>query len=325
MKRREFIALFGGAATWPIAARAQQRPPAVIGFLSSSALADRARYLPAFRQGIRETGYVEGQNVAIEYRWAQDQHDRLPDLAADLIRRQVTVIAAHDTLSSIVAKAATTTIPIVFVSGGDPVKLGLVASLNRPGGNVTGVTFVIAELGAKQLGLLHELQPGAVRVGVLVDPNFPLIESFVSDVQAAASSIRKQIEVLEAPTGRDIDTAFASLAQKPIDALLVGPSPLLNNRRVQLVTLAAYHRVPAIYSWREAAEAGGLMSYGTSLSDAYRRAGVYTGRILKGEKPADLPVIQSSKFEFVINLNTAKAFGLSFPPGLLAIADQVIE
>jgi putative ABC transport system substrate-binding protein len=237
----------------------------------------------------------------------------------------VTVIAAHDTPSSIVAKAATTTIPIVFVSGGDPVKLGLVASLNRPGGNVTGVTFVIAELGAKQLGLLHELQPGAVRVGVLVDPNFAPTQSFVSDVQAAASSVRKQIEVLEAPTGRDIDTVFASLAQKPIDALLVGPSPLFNNRRVQLVTLATYHRVPAIYSQREAAVVGGLMSYGTSLSDAYRQAGVYTGRILKGEKPADLPVMQSIKFEFVINLNTAKAFGLSFPPGLLAIADEVIE
>jgi len=235
------------------------------------------------------------------------------------------VIAAHDTSSAVVAKAATTTIPIVFASGGDPVKLGLVASLNRPGGNVTGVTFVIAELGAKQLGLLHELQPGAVRVAVLVAPNYPLTEFFISDVQAAASSVRKQIEVLEAPTGRDIDTAFASLAQKPIDALLVGPSPLLNNRRVQLVTLAAYHRVPAIYPQREAAEAGGLMSYGTSLSDAYRQAGVYTGRILKGEKPVDLPVIQSSKFEFVINLNTAKAFGLSFPPGLLAIADEVIE
>jgi putative tryptophan/tyrosine transport system substrate-binding protein len=324
--RRDFITLLGGAAVaWPLGARAQQRPPAVIGFLSSSALADRARYLPAFRQGIGETGYVEGRNVAIEYRWAQDQYDRLPDLAADLVRSQVTVIAAHDTPSAIVAKAATTTIPIVFVSAGDPVKLGLVASLNQPGGNVTGVTFVSAELGAKQLGLLHELQPGAVRVAVLVDPNYPLTESFVSDVQAAASSIRKQIEVLEAPTGRDVDMAFARLAQKSTDALLVAPSPLLNNRRVQVVTLAAHHRVPAIYSWREAAEVGGLMSYGTSVSDAYRLAGVYTGRILKGEKPVDLPVIQSVKFEFVINLNTAKAFGLSFPPGLLAIADEVIE
>jgi putative tryptophan/tyrosine transport system substrate-binding protein len=234
----------------------------------------------------------------------------------------VTVIAAHDTPSSIVAKAATTTIPIVYTGGGDPVKLGLVASLNRPGGNVTGVTFVVAELGAKQLGLLHELQPGAVRVGVLVDPNYAPTQSFVSDVQAAASSIRKQIEVLEAPTGRDIDTVFANLAQKPIDALLVGPGPLFNNRRVQLVTLATYHRVPAIYFWRDAPEIGGLMSYGTSITDAYRQAGVYTGRI---EKPADLPVIQSIKFEFVINLNTAKVFGLSIPPGLLGRADEVIE
>jgi putative tryptophan/tyrosine transport system substrate-binding protein len=203
--------------------------------------------------------------------------------------------------------------------------LGLVPSLNRPGGNITGVTFVATEVGAKQLGFLHELQPEAVRVGVLVDPNYPATASFISDVQTAASSIRKQIEVLEAPTGRDIDTAFASLAQKRVDALVVGPTPLFNNRRVQLVTLAAYHRVLAIYFQREAAEAGGLMSYGTSLSDAYRQAGVYTGRVLKGEKPVDLPVIQSVKFEFVINLNTAKAFGLSFPPGLLAIADEVIE
>ena len=326
MTRRQFITLLGGAAAaWPSAARAQQQALPVIGFLSSSWPVDRARYLTSFRQGLREPGYIEGQNVAIEYRWAQDQADRLPDLAADLVRRQVTVIAAHDTPSSIVAKAATTTIPIVFASGGDPVKLGLVASLNRPGGNVTGVTFVTAQLGAKQLGLLHELQPGAVRVGVLVDPNFAPTQSFVSDVQAAALSIGKQIEVLEAPTSRDIDTAFARLAQKPIDALLVGPGPLLDNRRVQIVTLATYHRVPAIDPLRAFAEAGGLMSYGTNITDAYRQAGVYTGRILKGEKPADLPVMQSIKFEFVINLNTARAFGLSFPPGLLAIADEVIE
>src|SRR5262245_43973121 len=213
-KRREVIALLGGAGAWPRAASAQQRPPAVIGFLSSSGLADRARYLTAFRQGLSDAGYVEGQNVVIEFRWAQDQHDRLPDLASDLVRHQVTVIAAHDTTSSIVAKAATTTIPIVYAGGGDPVKLGLVASLNRPGGNVTGVTFVVAQLGAKQLGLLHEFQPGAVRVGVLIDPNYAATPSFVSDVQAAASSIGKQIEVLEAPTGRDIDTVFARLAQK---------------------------------------------------------------------------------------------------------------
>src|SRR5262245_2621834 len=324
MRRREFIALIGsGVAAWPLAARAQQPAMPVIGLLSSSGslLADRARFLTAFRQGVRETGYVEGQNVAIEYRWAHDQHDRLPDLAADLVRRQVTVIAA-DTTSSIVAKAATTTIPIVYTGGGDPVKLGLVASLNRPGGNVTGVTFVSAELGAKQLGLLHELQPGAVRVGVLVDPNYAPSQSFVSDVQAAALSIGKQIEVFEAPTGRDIDTVFARLAQKPIDALLVGPGPLQYNRRVQLATLAAYQRVPAIYPQREAAEAGGLMSYGTNLSEVYRQAGVYSGRILKGEKPADLPFMQSTRFEFVINLNTARAFDLTFSPGLLAIADE---
>src|SRR5215472_16546528 len=326
MRRREFITLLSGAAAaWPLAARAQQAAMPVLGFLGSSSAADRTRFVTAFRQGVREAGSVEGQNVAIEYRWAQDQYDRLPDLAADLVRRQVTVIAAHDTPSSIVAKAATTTIPIVFASGADPVKLGLVAGLNRPGSNVTGVSFVVAELGAKQFGLLHELQPGAVRVGVLVDPNFALTQSFVSDVQAAALPIGKQIEVLEAPTGRDIDTAFARLAQKPIDALLVGPGPLLNNRRVQLVTLATYHRVPAIYPLHVWAEAGGLMSYGTSITDAYRQAGVYTGRVLKGEKPADLPVMQSIKFEFVINLNTARVFGLSFPSGLLAIADEVIE
>jgi putative tryptophan/tyrosine transport system substrate-binding protein len=314
-------------AAWPFAARAQQQAAMpVVGFLSSSGSpADRARFLTAFRQGVREAGYVEGQNVAIEYRWAQDQNDRLPDLAADLVRSQVAVIAAHDTSSAMVAKAATTTIPIVFVSGGDPVKFGLVPSLNRPSGNITGVTFVVAELGAKQLGLLHELQPEAVRVGVLVDPYYPGTASFISDVQTAASSIRKQIEVLEARTGRDIDTAFASLARKPTDALLVGPAPVLNNRRVQLATLAAYHRVLAIYNVREFAEVGGLMSYGASIADAHRQAGVYTGRVLKGEKPVELPVIQSAKFEFVINLNTAKAFGLSFPPGLLAIADDMIE
>jgi putative ABC transport system substrate-binding protein len=326
MRRREFIGVLGGAAAvWSLAARAQQPAMPVIGFLSISSPADRVRYLTAFRQGVREAGYIEGQNVVIEYRWAHDQSDRLPDLAADLVRRQVTVIAAHETTSAIVAKAATTTIPIVFASGGDPVKLGLVASLNRPGSNVTGVSFVNAALGGKYLGLLHELQPGAVRIGVIVDPSFPVTESFISDVQAAASSVRKQIEGLEARTGRDIDTVFASLALRPIDALVVGPAPLFNNRRVHLVTLATYHRVPAIYFLRDAVEAGGLMSYGASLADAYRQAGVYIGRVMKGEKPADLPILQSIKFEFVINLNTAKVFGLSVPPGLLAIADEVIE
>jgi len=297
----------------------------VIGFLSVSSPANRAHVVTAFRQGVRESGYIEGKNVRFEYRWAEDQYDQLPDLVADLERRQVAVIAATDTPSAIAAKATTTTIPIVFASGGDPVREGLVAGLNRPGGNVTGVTFLIATLAAKQLGLLHDLLPRAARIGVLTDPNMPITDSFVSDVLAAASAIGKQIEVLSASTGNDIDMIFASLAQKSIDALLIGPAILFTNRRVQLVTLAAYYRVPAIYTLREAVEVGGLMSYGTSLADAYRQVGIYTGRILKGEKPADLPVLRSTKFEFVINLNTAKPFGLTFPPGLLAIADEVIE
>jgi putative tryptophan/tyrosine transport system substrate-binding protein len=286
MRRRDFIKLIGGAAAaWPLAARAQQPGMPVIGFLNLSWPADRAHQLTAFRQGVRETGYVEGQNVAIEYRWAQDQYDRLPDLAADLVRRQVAVIATHDTPSAIAAKAATTTIPIVFNSGGDPVKLGLVTSLSRPGGNVTGITFISGQLGAKHLGLLHELRPGATRIAVLVDPSFPLTESFVSDVLAAASAIGKRIEVLHVSTGRDIDTVFASMAQKPVDALLVAPATLNLNRRIQLVTLAAYHRVPAIYPWREAAEVGGLMSYGASLTDAYRQAGVYTAGFSRARSP----------------------------------------
>jgi putative ABC transport system substrate-binding protein len=279
----------------------------------------------AFQRGLSESGYVEGQNAAIEYRWAHDQYDRLPDLAADLVRRQVAVIAANDTLSATAAKAATTTLPIVFASGGDPVREGLVATLNRPSSNVTGVTFMASELGAKQLGLLHDLMPGAVRIGLLVDPTWPITEPFVPSVLAAAPTIGKHIEVLSASTGSDIHAVFASLTQKSVDAILIAPSALSNGRRVQLATLAAYHRVPAIHYLREFAEAGGLMSYGTSITDAHRQFGVYVGRILKGEKPGALPVMQSSKFEFVINLNTAKAFGFNFPPGLLAIADEVIE
>ena len=261
IRRREFITLLGGAAaSWPIAAGAQQPSMPVIGFLSSSGSpADRARFLTAFRQGVREAGYVEGQNVTIEYRWAQDQYDRLPDLAADLVRRQVAVIAAHDTQSAIAAKAATTTIPIVFTTAGDPVRDGLVASLNRPGGNVTGVSFIAAELGTKQLGLLRELRPGVARIGVLVDARWPLTDRFVSEVQAAALTTGQQIEVFYASSGREIDTVFAGLPQKPIDAILVGPSPFAYNRRVQLVTLAAYHRVLATYFQREFAEAGGLL------------------------------------------------------------------
>jgi putative ABC transport system substrate-binding protein len=325
MKRREFITLLGSATAWPLAARAQQPAMPMIGFLSGSASGDRAHVVAPFWQGLRETGYAEGQNVSIEYRWAQDQYDRLPDLAADLVRRKVEVIAATDTPSAVAAKAASTTIPIVFAIGGDPVGDGLVISFNRPAGNVTGISFMSVELGAKQLGLLRELVPMAARIAVLVDPNFPITERYVSGVRALSSAIRQQIEVLYASTGRDIDAAFASLAQKPIDALLVSPAALFVNRRVQLAILAAHHRVPAIYNLRQAAEAGGLMSYGTSLTDAYRQAGIYTGRLLKGEKAADLPILQPTKFEFVINLNTARAMGLSFPPGLLAIADEVIE
>jgi putative ABC transport system substrate-binding protein len=326
MRRREFITLLGGTATaWPLAARAQQ--PAklpIIGHLRSSSPANLPSLITAFRQGVSESGYVEGKSVAIEYRWADNQYDRLPDLAADLVHRQVAVIAAADSPSSVAAKAATTTIPIVFMSGGDPVQLGFVASLNQPGGNITGVSFLAATLAAKLIGLLRDLLPQAARIAVLTDPNMPITESFVSDAMAAAAAIGKQIEVFNASTGHDIDAVFARLAQV-VDALVVGPAVLFTTRRVQLATLAAYHRVPAIYRFQEFAEAGGLMSYGTSIAEAHRQAGIYTGRILKGEKPADLPVMQSTKFEFVINLNSARAFGLSFPPGLLSIADEVIE
>ena len=326
MRRRDFIkATVGTAIAWPVAAHADESAMPVIGYLGSSSPAYRGHLLTAFWRGLRDSGYVEGENVAIEYRWAQDQYDRLPDLAADLIRRHVLVIAATDTPSAIAAKAATTTLPIVFASGGDPVKEGLVASLNRPSGNLSGVVFMASELGAKQFELLQKLLPGAARFAVLVDPTFPVTEPFLADVRAAASTMKKEIEVLIASTGRDIDAAFTNLAQKPVDALLVGPSLLTNNRRVQLITLAAYHKVPAIYSFRESAEAGGLMSYGANLTDAHRQVGVYTARILKGQKPADLPVVQSAKFEYVINLNTARAFGLHIPPEVLATADEVIE
>jgi putative ABC transport system substrate-binding protein len=326
MRRRDFIkATVGVVTAGPVAARAEQSAMPVIGYLGGSSPAYRGYLLTAFWRGLRESGYVEGENVTIDYRWAQDQYDRLPDLAADLIRRQVKVIAATDTPSAIAAKAATTTLPIVFASGVDPVKEGLVTSLNRPSGNVTGIGYMSSELGAKQLGLLQRLFPGAARFAVLVDPTFPTTKAFLADVRAAASIMKKELEVLLVSTGRDIDLAFANLAQKPVDALVVGGSLLTNNRRVQVTTLATYHKVPAIYSFRESAEAGGLMSYGPNITDAHRQVGVYTGRILKGQSPADLPVVLSAKFEFVINLNTATAFGLNIPPELLATADEVIE
>jgi putative ABC transport system substrate-binding protein len=326
MRRREFVRFLGGAAAWPLAAHAQQPAIPVIGYLHSDSPQSIARLLTAFREGLSETGYVEGRNVAIEYRWAHNDNARLPELAADLVRRRVAVIAVPGTTAgALAAKAATTTIPIVFSIGLDPVQLGIVAGLNRPGGNVTGVNSMSNELVAKRLGLLYELLPAAARFAVLVNPKNPTTEPLKKDVQAAAAVIGRQIEVLTANTDRDIDTAFARLVQWRADALLVHPDVLFISRRMQLITLAARHAVPAIYPFRTDVEAGGLMSYGTSLTVAHRQVGVYTGRILKGEKPADLPVVQSTKFELVINHQTARILGLTVPPSLLAIADEVIE
>jgi putative tryptophan/tyrosine transport system substrate-binding protein len=328
IKRREFISLLGGAAvTWPVAARAQQPTIPVVGYVHSDSPQTVASLLAAFREGLSETGYVEGQNVAIEYRWAQNDLSRIPELVADLVRRRVDVIAAPGSSAvALAAKAATTTIPIVFSLGLDPVQLGLVASLSRPGGNITGVNSMSNELVAKRLGLLHELLPTAIRFGVLVNPQNPTTdESLKKDVEAAAAAIGPQIDFFTASTGAEIDTAFGSLLQRRADALVVHPDNLFINRRVQLITLAARHAVPVMYPLRPDAEAGGLMSYGTKLADAHRQAGVYTGRILKGAKPADLPVVQPTKFEFIINLQTAKTIGLKVPPTLLARADEVIE
>jgi putative tryptophan/tyrosine transport system substrate-binding protein len=325
VRRREFITLLGGAATWPLAARAQQPAMPVIGFFhpaSPDAVAHRVR---AFRRGLKDTGYVEGENVAIEYRWAEGQYDRLQALAADLVRRQVAVIVAAGG-SGFAARAATTTIPIVFVSGEDPVGLGLVASLARPGGNLTGINFLAGELQAKRLELLRELVPGVVRVAVLVNPTNPTnAEGTVRDVEAAARALGLQIQVLNVSTSGEIDAAFATLVRERPDALFVGSDAFFNNRRVQLVHLASRHAVPATYAGRDFAVAGGLISYGADITDAYREVGVYAGRILKGAKPADLPVVQSSKFELVINAPTARMLGLTVPATLLARADEVIE
>jgi putative ABC transport system substrate-binding protein len=328
MRRREFISCIGGAAVaWPFAARAQQPATPVVGVLYPGSAAAITHLIRAFRQGLNETGFVEGQNVTIEYRFAEGQYDRLTELAADLVRREVTVlVGAGNTPAARAAKAATTTIPVVFAVGDDPVKLGLVASLNRPGANVTGVNFFTAESGAKSLGLLRNLLPAATRVGVLINPdNSATIESWMRDVTVAASATGLQINVVKVRNGREIEDAFATLVQNKTDALLAGPDALFFVRRVQLVTLATRHAIPAIYWFREFADAGGLMTYGASLPDAHRQVGVYTGRILKGAKPADLPVMQSIKFELVINANTARAIGVDIPPGLLAIADEVIE
>lgn len=325
IRRREFVAGLGGAAAWPVAAWGQQGSTAVVGYLDAGVPEAMTNLVSAFRKGLSETGFSEGRNVAIEYRFAQNEFSRLPELVADLVRRRVDVIATPiNTLAALAAKEATTTIPIVFGIGADPVQAGLVASFSRPGANLTGINLMNVELGAKRLGLLHELVPGAARFGVLVNPLNP-VTSEMNQLQAAATSIRTHIEVVNASTGSEIETAFARLVQNRCEALVVTPDILFQNRRVQLQSLAMYFRVPAIYAGREYAEAGGLMSYGSSLADHFRLVGVYTGRVLKGEKPADLPVMQPTKFEFVINRQTAKLLGLTIPPGLLAIADEVIE
>jgi putative ABC transport system substrate-binding protein len=323
MNRRTFITLLGGAAAWPLGALAQQPAMPVIGFLHSASATAFAASLAAFRKGLSEAGYVEGQNVAI----AEGQNDRLPALAAELVRRRVAVIVTPgSTAATLAAKAATATIPIVFIIGADPVKIGLVASLNRPGGNATGINDFGVEIGAKRLGILHELLPGAARFALLVNPDNPFItETFVTELQTAASAIGRQIEVVTASTNGDIDTAFAKLVKKRADGLLISPDALFVTRRVQLITLAVRHGLPALYHRRELAEAGGLMSYGSDLSDQYRQTGVYVGRILKGEKPAEMPVQLPTRFEFVINLQTAKTLGIEIPATLLARADEVIE
>ncbi|HLX18183.1 MAG TPA: ABC transporter substrate-binding protein [Bradyrhizobium sp.] len=326
MNRRQFIGLVGGAvAASPLAAHAQSSTMPVIGFLNPSSPGANANRLRAFRQGLKETGYVEGENVAIEFRWAEGQFDRLPTLAAELVRRPVGLIVAFAGASS-AAKAATTVIPVVFAVGEDPVAQGLVASLARPGGNLTGINFFNQELVGKRLELLRELVPGSVRVAVLVNPTeVTSTETTVREVGKAALSIGLQVRVLSASTSHEIDAAFATLAQERPDALFVGGDTLFNSRRVQLALLAMRHAIPAVYAQREYAEAGGLISYGTNLADAFRQVGVYAGRILKGAKPADLPVVQSSKFELVINAQTARTLDLTVPPSLLARADDVIE
>ena len=325
MRRREFITLLGGAAAaWPVAARGQRPAMPVIGFLHHASPNVAAGLAAAFRQGLKETGFVEGQNVRIEYRWAQGRYDLLPELAADLVRREVAVIMTN-TPTSQVAKAATSTIPIVFASADDPIPLGLVASFNRPGGNATGIYFLIAALEGKRVEFLHEVVPKPGTIALLVDPNFPSAATQTLAMRQAARSLGLNLLVVTAGTERDIDTAFATLVREGAGALAVAASGFFFFHREQLVALAAHHGMPVVYPWRDAAAAGGLMSYGASPFDAYRQAGIYAGRILKGEKPADLPVQQAVKVEFVINLRTAKALGLTVPLPLLGRADEVIE
>jgi ABC-type uncharacterized transport system substrate-binding protein len=325
MKRRDFIALLGGATAWPLAARAQQPAIPVIGYLNLGSPESDAPRLTGLRRGLNETGYVEGRNFLIEYRWAGNQPDRLPALAADLVQLRVAVIVAAGLLPALAAKAATTGIPIVFSAAADPVQLGLVTSLNRPGGNLTGVNSFAGELGAKGLALLHDLVPSTETIGFLENPNNPIFDLTTRDVLAAAPVVGLKVQILKATTDREIDTAFVSLVQVRTGALLVGNDPFFNSRIEQLVALAARHAIPAMYPLREFAAAGGLMSYGTSNRDIYQQVGIYTGRILKGAKPADLPVMQTTKFDLVINLKTAKALNLQIPDKLFAVADEVIE
>jgi putative ABC transport system substrate-binding protein len=326
IKRRDFITLLGGAAAWPVATRAQQASMPLVGFLDFGAPEPSAHLVAAFRKGLAEAGQVESRTVAIEYRWAEYNSARLSEFAADLVRRHPAVLVAPGSLPAALAmKAATDTIPIVFGTGADPVAAGLVTSINRPGGNVTGVGAMNAELGAKRLGLLRELAPAAVRFAVLINPANPLSDPFVADVRAGAATVGKEVEVFTARNSHEIDTAFASLMQRRPDALVVGPDTLFRDRGIQLVVLAARHVLPAIYPVREIADAGGLVSYGSSFTDLYRQVGIYTGRVLKGEKPAEMPILQASKFELVVNLQTAKTLGIDVPPTLLAVADEVIE
>jgi putative ABC transport system substrate-binding protein len=328
MRRREFIALVGGgAASWPLAARAQQPAMPVIGYIDAGAPEPAAHLVSAFRGGLGETGFVEGRNVAIEFRWAHNINECLPELAADLVHRGVAVIVTpQSTAAAMAVKAASRTIPIVFGTGSDPVEAGLVTSLNRPGGNITGITFMNVEITAKRLGLLHELLPNATRFAVLINPkNSVIAQTVTKEAETAASALGRQVEVVNAGTNREIDAAFATLKQTRVAALLVAPDTLMANRRVQIAMLAVRQGIPVIATQREFAEAGGLMSYGTNFMDTFRQAGIYTGRILKGENPADLPVLRATKFEFVINLQTARTIGLEIPPTLLALADEVIE